>query len=122
MVPKQKSCSSVEVGKRGHWEFPASHVPGELRVLDWYQQGLWLGRSRISSGPCRLLQLQQCFNALQPTLSQQPEYFDIPLFWMEHLRKDGCFIVDRRQKNAAQMSNGKAPTMPSSPTQQICGN
>lgn len=41
---------------------------------------------------------------------------------MEHLRKDRCFVIDRRQKNAAQMSAGKAPTMPSSPTQQTCGN
>lgn len=33
---------------------------------------------------------------------------------MEDLRKGGCFIMDRRQKNAAQMSPGKASTVPSS--------
>lgn len=96
MFPKQKRCTSVEVGKREQWEFPTWHVPGELRVLDWYQQGLQLGRSNISSGSCRLLQLQQCFNAPPPALPQQPDYSDISLFWMEHLRKDRCFIMDRK--------------------------
>lgn len=63
------------MGKREQWEFPASCVPGELMVLDWYQQSLWLGWYRISSGSCRccssssaLMHLHQPFHSSQTTL------------------------------------------------------
>lgn len=100
MVPKQKSCSSVEVGKREQWEFPASHMPGELTVLDWSRASSW-------AGPASALAPASCCS--HSSAFTHLHHSDISLFWMEHLRKDGCFIMDGRQKNVAQMSMAKHP-------------
>lgn len=95
------------MGKRQQGELSALLGMGKLTVLRWYQQVLQSHKSSCNSGSCQLMQLQQCFSASTSTLSQQPDYFDISLSWKEVLRMDGCFIMARRQKSAAQMPDGK---------------